>query len=768
MSQKADKLRENALQYHRNNPPGKLAIVATKPMENQRDLALAYSPGVAVACEAIVENPAEVFSVTARGNLVAVISNGTAVLGLGAIGALASKPVMEGKAVLFKKFAGIDVFDIEVDETDPDKFVNVVAPLEPTFGGINLEDIKAPECFYIEEKLRERMNIPVFHDDQHGTAICVTAAIFNGLRLVNKKLDEVKLVASGAGAAALACLDLLVSMGMKRENIWVSDIDGVVWKGRNTNMDPRKERYGQETAARSLGEIIEGADIFLGLSAPRVLKPEMVARMAANPIIMALANPTPEILPEEVAAVRSDAIMATGRSDYPNQVNNVLCFPFIFRGALDCGATTINEEMKIATVKAIADLALAEPSDVVAAAYPDETLKFGPTYLIPKPFDPRLIEKIPPAVVRAAMETGVATRPITDMAAYVESLSQYVFKTGMTLRPAFTRAKSDPRRVVFAEGENDRILMATQVILDEGLAKPVLIGRREAMQETIDRIGLRIRPGVDFEVFEPVECDAYDRYTRLYHELTERKGVTPDNARSYVRTNPTVIAALMLKAGDVDAMICGLVGRYTRHLEHVTNLIGLSDGVSAPAAIGGLVLNNGTIFITDTQVNDQPSAEQIVTQTLLASDYLQRLGIKPKVALLSHSNFGTRSDDSARKMQKAMQMLFEQAPNLEVEGEMHADMALNPDARAQMFPSSRLEGAANLLVMPDLDAANIAHNLGRAIGGGPSIGPVLIGVRQPAHILTQTASVRGIVNMAALACVDAQIVSAREEATAAS
>ncbi len=756
MSEKSDNLRENALQYHRNFPAGKLAIVATKPMENQRDLALAYSPGVAAACEAIVADPSEASRVTARGNLVAVITNGTAVLGLGAIGALASKPVMEGKAVLFKKFADIDVFDIEVEQRDPEKFIEVVAALEPTFGGINLEDIKAPECFYIEDKLRERMKIPVFHDDQHGTAICVTAAIFNALRLINKPLADVKLVASGAGAAALACLDLLVSMGMTRSNIWVNDIDGVVYQGRTTNMDPRKALYAQPTNARTLGDIIDGADIFLGLSAPGVLKAEMCARMAERPIIMALANPTPEIMPDIAKAARPDAIIATGRSDYPNQVNNVLCFPFIFRGALDCGATTINEAMKIACVKAIADLALAEPSDVVAAAYPNETLRFGPEYLIPKPFDPRLIEKIPPAVAKAAAESGVATRPIEDYEAYAERLSQHVFKTSLTLRPVFTRAKADPRRVAFAEGESRRVLMATQVILDEHLAKPVLIGRAEAMARTCEEVGLRIRPGVDFEVFEPVEGPQYDRYVSLYHKLMERRGESPDSSRRNLRQNNSAIAALKLRSGDVDAMICGVVGRYTRHLKTVQNIIGLRDGVPAPAAVSGLVLSKGTIFISDTQVNDHPTAEQLASQTILAAEFIRKLGVKPKVALVSHSNFGTRDDESANRMQQAMRLIFERAPDIEVEGEMHADLALNAEARLRYFPNSRLEGRANLLIMPDLDSANIAHNLGRAVGDGPSIGPVLVGMRQPAHILTQTVSVRGIVNVCALASVDAQ------------
>ena len=750
-------LKDNALQYHRNAPPGKLAVVATKPMENQRDLALAYSPGVAYACQAIVENPAAAREVTARGNLVAVITNGTAVLGLGAIGALASKPVMEGKAVLFKKFAGIDSIDIEIEERDPSRFVDVVAAMEPTFGAINLEDIKAPECFEIEAKLRERMAIPVFHDDQHGTAICVAAAIQNALRVTGKLLADIKLVCSGAGAAAIACLDLLVSMGLPTGNVWVSDIGGVIHTGRTDPLSERQMRYAQATDARSLTDVIGGADVFLGLSAPNVLKPEFCARMAEKPIIMALANPDPEITPAAARAVRPDAIIATGRSDYPNQVNNVLCFPFIFRGALDCGATTINEAMKIAAVNAIADLALAEPNEAVRRAYASEELRFGPDFLIPKPFDPRLLTQIPPAVAQAAMNSGVATQPLTDMEAYRQRLSQSVVRTGLTMRSVMASAKSLPKRVVFAEGEEDRVLMAVQVLADEQICVPTVIGRAEVIDAAIKRLGLRIEAGRQFALWEQGErAPNLDQYAETYHRLMERKGETPVSARGYVQINPTVTAAVMVRCGDADAMVCGTRGRYVRHLGVVQDLIGLRDGVSAAAALSGVVLSGGTYFITDTHVNEYPSAAQIAQQTVLAAEYLSHFGITPKVALVSHSNFGSRSDPSARKMQDALQQIVTLAPELEVEGEMHADMAFNAEARARLFPNSRLSGRANLLVMPNIDAANIAHNLGRAIGDGPSIGPVLLGVKRPAHIVTNVISVRGLVNIAALAVVDAQ------------
>ena len=752
----AEDLRTNALEYHRFPTPGKLAIVATKPLANQRDLALAYSPGVAAACEAIVGDPAEAFHLTGRGNLVAVITNGTAVLGLGAIGPLAAKPVMEGKAVLFKKFAGIDVFDIEVNETDPDKLVDIIASLEPTFGGINLEDIKAPECFEVERRLRERMKIPVFHDDQHGTAIIVAAAIVNGLKVVGKKLEEVKLVTSGAGAAALACLDLLVDMGMPREHITVTDIVGVVWRGRPELMDPRKERYAQATNARKLTEVISGADVFLGLSAPNVLKPEMVAKMADKPLILALANPTPEILPEDARAVRPDAVIATGRSDYPNQVNNVLCFPFIFRGALDVGATQINEAMKIAAVRAISELAQAEPNDVVAAAYGGQNLSFGPEYLIPRPFDPRLIVEIATAVAKAAMESGVAMRPIADFKAYRERLNQFVFRSGLLMKPMFEAARHDPRRIVFAEGEDERVLRATQVLVDDGLAKPILIGRPDVVERRIGRLGLRIRPGRDFELVDPQSDPRYNDYWTQYHRIMERRGVSPEIARTIVRTRTTVIGALMVKRGEADALICGVAGRYERQLRHILEVIGLKRGVKDPAAMSVLIVPRGTFFLVDTYVTPDPDAEQIAETTLLASEAVERFGIQPKVALLSHSSFGAADTPSARKMRAALALVVANRPDLEVEGEMHADAALSEEIRARVFPNSRLKGQANILVLPDLDAANIAFNLVKVVADGLAVGPILIGVAQPAHILTPSVTVRGIVNMTAVAVVEAQ------------
>jgi malate dehydrogenase (oxaloacetate-decarboxylating)(NADP+) len=752
----AEDLRTNALEYHRFPTPGKLAIVATKPLANQRDLALAYSPGVAVACEAIVGDPAEAFHLTGRGNLVAVITNGTAVLGLGAIGPLAAKPVMEGKAVLFKKFAGIDVFDIEINETDPGKLVDIIASLEPTFGGINLEDIKAPECFEVERRLRERMKIPVFHDDQHGTAIIVAAAIVNGLKVVGKKLEEVKLVTSGAGAAALACLDLLVDMGMPREHITVTDIVGVVWRGRPELMDPRKERYAQATNARKLAEVISGADVFLGLSAPNVLKPEMVAKMAEKPLILALANPTPEILPEDARSVRPDAVIATGRSDYPNQVNNVLCFPFIFRGALDVGATQINEAMKIAAVRAISELAQAEPNDVVAAAYGGQNLSFGPEYLIPRPFDPRLIVEIATAVAKAAMESGVAVRPIEDFKAYRERLNQFVFRSGLLMKPMFEAARHDPRRIVFAEGEDERVLRATQVLVDDGLAKPILIGRPDVVERRIGRLGLRIRPGRDFELVDPQSDPRYNDYWTQYHRIMERRGVSPEIARTIVRTRTTVIGALMVKRGEADALICGVAGRYERQLRHILEVIGLKRGVKDPAAMSVLIVPRGTFFLVDTYVTPDPDAEQIAETTLLASEAVERFGIQPKVALLSHSSFGAADTPSARKMRAALALVVANRPDLEVEGEMHADAALSEEIRARVFPNSRLKGQANILVLPDLDAANIAFNLVKVVADGLAVGPILIGVAQPAHILTPSVTVRGIVNMTAVAVVEAQ------------
>jgi malate dehydrogenase (oxaloacetate-decarboxylating)(NADP+) len=755
-----DDFRDSALEYHRLPRPGKLAVVATKPLANQRDLALAYSPGVAAACEAIVADPAEAATVTDRANLVAVITNGTAVLGLGAIGPLAAKPVMEGKAVLFKTFAGIDVFDLELNERDPDKLVDIIASLEPTFGGINLEDIKAPECFEIERRLRARLKIPVFHDDQHGTAIIVAAAIRNGLKVVGKDLKQVKLVTSGAGAAALACLDLLVSLGLPIENITATDIAGVVYKGRKEEMDPNKARYAKDTNARKLAEVIAGADVFLGLSAPGVLKPEMVKTMADKPLILALANPTPEIMPEEARAARPDAIIASGRSDYPNQVNNVLCFPFIFRGALDVGATVINEAMKIACVEAIAALAHAEASDIVAAAYGGQSLSFGPEYLIPRPFDPRLIVQIAPAVAKAAMDSGVATRPIEDLDAYRDRLSQFVFRSGLLMKPIFDAARTDPRRLVFAEGEDERVLRAAQQLVDDGLAKPILVGRLLVVMQRIDRLGLRIKPGADFELVDPEGDPRFPEYWRLYHSMMERKGVSPDLARNIVRTRNTVIAALMIRRGEAEAMICGTVGRYDLHLEAIGDVIGLRRGVRQFYALNAMILPHGTFFICDTQVMADPTAEQLVDMTLLAVEVVQRFGLAPKVAMLSHSSFGTGATISARKMQAALRLLRAHAPELEVEGEMQADLAFDEETRLKLFPGSLLKGQANLLIMPTLDAANIALNLFRGIGEGLSVGPILVGAARPAHILTPTARVRGIVNMSALAVVEAQAAAA--------
>jgi malate dehydrogenase (oxaloacetate-decarboxylating)(NADP+) len=753
----ADDLRESALEYHRQPTPGKIAIVATKPLATQRDLALAYSPGVADACLAIVADPAEVATVTARANLVAVITNGTAVLGLGNIGPLASKPVMEGKAVLFKKFAGIDVFDIEVDAADPDKFVEVVAALEPTFGGINLEDIKAPECFEIEAKLRARMKIPVLHDDQHGTAIIVAAAIRNALRLGGKKLSEVKLVASGAGAAALACLDLLVYLGLKTENTWVTDRYGVVYRGRVDEMDPRKDRYVKDTNARTLADVIGGADIFLGLSAPNVLKPELLVRMADKPVIMALANPTPEITPELARQHRPDAIIATGRSDYPNQVNNVLCFPYLFRGALDCGATVINEAMKIACMEALADLALAEPSDVVAAAYGDQNLSFGPDYLIPKPFDPRLITTLAPAVAKAAMDSGVATRPIADFAAYRERLSQFVFRSGLVMRPLFERARQDPRRLAYAEGEDERVLRAVQNAVDDRIARPIVIGRREVVERRLEKLGLHIKLGTDFELCDPESDPRFNDYSTHYHRLMERKGVSPDFARYMVRTRTTVIAALMVARGEADAMLCGAVGQFDRHLRHVVDVLGLQPGITQPFTLSVLVLPTGTYFMADPYVIQDPTAEQIAWMAIRSAEAVRRFGIEPKVALLSHANFGSAEAASAEKMRAALRLIRERAPGLEVEGEMQADLAFSAETRQRIFPNSALQGSANLLIMPNLDAANIAFNMVKALGGGLAIGPALQGVAKVAHIVTPSITVRGLVNMSAVAVYDAQV-----------
>ena len=756
----SEDLRDAALDYHRFPTPGKISVVATKPLATQRDLALAYSPGVAAACDAIVADPSEARNLTARGNLVGVITNGTAVLGLGAIGPLAAKPVMEGKGVLFKKFAGIDVFDIEIDETDPEKLVDIIAALEPTFGGINLEDIKAPECFEVERLLKQRMKIPVMHDDQHGTAIVVGAAIYNALRVVQKDIGAVKLVAAGAGAAALACLNLLVELGVKRENITICDIKGVVYRGRNELMDPYKEAFAHETSARSLGEVIGGADIFLGLSAPNVLSGEMVARMAPKPIIMALANPNPEILPEIARAASPDAIIATGRSDYPNQVNNVLCFPYLFRGALDVGATAINEAMKLAAVKALAELAFAEADERVAAAYGEQKMSFGPDYLIPKPFDPRLITMLAPAVAKAAMDSGVATRPIEDFAAYRERLSQFVFRSGLVMKPLFDRARLDPKRVVYADGEERRVLRAVQTVVDEKLAKPILVGRREVLRSRIEELNLRLRLDSDVEVVDPQSDHRYPEYWRHYHALMERKGVSPEDARTIVRTRNTVIGALMVKRGEADAMICGTIGRYARNLEYVLGVIGLKDGVKAPAAMNLLIVPNGTYFITDTNVTHDPSAEQIKDITLMAAEEVRRFGIEPKVALLSHSNFGSNPSASALKLQEALRLICEAAPDLQVDGEMHGDAALSEELRARSFPNSRLTGRANLLVMPTLDAANISFNLLKSVAEGLSVGPILMGAALPVHILNRSVTVRGIVNMSALAVVDAQMNAA--------
>ena len=752
-----DSLDDSAIAYHAFPTPGKLTIMATKPLMTQRDLALAYSPGVAAASRAIVADPAQASRLTARGNLVAVITNGTAVLGLGAIGPLAAKPVMEGKAVLFKKFAGLDAIDIEIAENDPAKLIDIIAALEPTFGAINLEDIKAPECFQVETELKRRMKIPVFHDDQHGTSIIVAAAVVNWLRITGRAFKDIRLVASGAGAAALTCLDLLVSMGLPIENVIVTDILGVVYKGRTELMDPRKERYAIDTNARTLGEIIPGADIFLGLSAGGVLKPEMLEKMGPQPLILALANPTPEIMPEIARAARPDAIIATGRSDYPNQVNNVLCFPFIFRGALDVGATTINEAMKLACVHALAELALVESSDVVATAYGEEPSSFGPEYLIPKPFDPRLILKLAPAVAKAAMDSGVATRPIADFDAYRERLGQIVFRSLMVMRPLFTRAKRAPKRVIYAEGEEERVLRAAQVVIDEGLARPVLVGRQEVVRRRIERLGLRLRAGDNCDLVDPENDRRYSEYWRDYHRIMERRGTSPAQARTVLRTSNTVIAAMLLRKGEGDAMICGTVGQYHRHLRHVLNVIDLKPGVRTAAALSVLMLNDSPIFVCDTYVTFDPSPSQIAEMTILAAEQVRRFGLQPKVALVSHSNFGTHNDPSAVKMREALAQIEALAPNLEVEGEMHADAALSEEIRHRIFPHSRLKGSANLLVMPTLDAANISVNMLKALGENHPVGPILLGVAKPVHIVTPSTTARGVVNISAVATVDAQV-----------
>jgi malate dehydrogenase (oxaloacetate-decarboxylating)(NADP+) len=752
----SDQLRDAALDYHRRPAPGKLAVVATKPLANQRDLALAYSPGVAAASELIAEDPLEAANLTSRGNLVGVISNGTAVLGLGAIGPLAAKPVMEGKAVLFKKFAGIDAFDIEIDERDPDKLVEIIAALEPTFGAINLEDIKAPECFEVEAKLRARMRIPVFHDDQHGTAIIVAAAILNGLHLVGKTLDDIDLVTSGAGAAALACLDLLVALGLRRERVTVVDIEGVVYRGRTALMDPYKARFARDTAKRTLAEAIEGADVFLGLSAPRIVTPAMVRAMAPQPLILALANPVPEIDPAEARAARPDAIIATGRSDYPNQVNNVIGFPFIFRGALDVGATTINEEMKIACAQAIARLARTTAPETVAAAYGLTDIAFGADCIIPKPFDSRLAVEVPAAVAEAAMASGVATRPIADLKAYRERLSQFVFRSGLTMKPIFERARERPMRLVFADGEEPRVLRAVQVLLEEGLARPILIGRPEVVRTRCQRLDLALPLGDGVELCNPESDPRYDDYVAHYLARMGRAGVTPEAAREIVRTRTTVIGAIMVDRGEADALISGPTGSFHDHLGHIHGLLGLRADAHDSSTLHLLILERGSLFMADTYVSVELPPEEVAETTLLAAETVRRFGITPKVALVSHSNFGSLDTASARKMRRALALIRERAPELEVDGEMHADAALSPTIRERLLPGSTLNGEANLLIFPNLDAANIAFNLLKQVTNSVAVGPVLMGPAKPAHIVTTSVTARGIVNLSALAVVDAQ------------
>ena len=757
---KRTELRRAALEYHEFPTPGKVSIAPTKQLVNQRDLALAYSPGVAAACEEIVADPANVWRYTSRGNLVAVVTNGTAVLGLGDIGPLAAKPVMEGKGVLFKKFAGIDVFDLEVRETDLDRLVDVIAALEPTFGGVNLEDIKAPDCFYVERKLRERMRIPVFHDDQHGTAIVVGAALINGLKVVGKRVQDIKLVTSGAGAAALACLNLILKLGVPRKNIWVTDLAGVVWQGRTELMDPDKAEFAQPTDARTLAEVIDGADVFLGLSAAGVLKPEMVARMATRPLIFALANPNPEIMPEAVHAVRGDAVMATGRTDYPNQVNNVLCFPYIFRGALDSGATTITDEMEIAAVHAIAELAQAEQSEVVAAAYAGANLSFGPEYLIPKPFDPRLMIKIAPAVAQAAQASGVAQRPITDLEAYREKLQSFVYASGTTMKPIFNAAKRATRkRVAYAEGEEERVLRAVQIVVDEGLARPTLIGRPQVIAHRVEQFGLRLRESHDYDIVNPENDHRYRDYWQTYHALMEWRGVTEQLAKIEMRRRLTLIGTMLLHKDEVDGLICGTWGSTGMHLGFVDQVVGRREGVKTYACMNGLILPGRQVFMVDTHVNADPTAEQVAEITMLAAEQIRRFGIEPKAALLSHSNFGSSDHPSAVKMRQALALLRQQAPWLEVDGEMHGDTALDATYRQQLMPRSTLAGEANLLVLPNIDAANISYNLLKtAAGGGIAIGPVLLGAAKPVHILTPSATVRRVVNMTALTVADANSV----------
>jgi malate dehydrogenase (oxaloacetate-decarboxylating)(NADP+) len=764
MSNQDDDLKQAALDYHSIEPKGKIKVTATKPMVTQRDLALAYSPGVAYACEAIAADPKLASEYTARGNLVAVISNGTAVLGLGDIGPLAGKPVMEGKGILFQKFAGIDVFDIEVDEKDPDKLVEIIAALEPTFGGINLEDIKAPECFIVERKLRERMNIPVFHDDQHGTAIIVGAAVLNALEVVGKKIEDVKLATSGAGAAGIACLDMLVALGMNPQNILAVDRDGVLYTGR-PHLDPDKARYARDTDKRTLADIVHGADIFLGLSAGGVLKPEMVATMAAKPIILALANPYPEILPEDAKKVRPDCIIATGRSDYPNQVNNALCFPYIFRGALDVGASEINEAMKLACVRAIAQLARMEASDL-GAAYGGDVPTFGPESLIPRPFDPRLLVMLAPAVARAAMDSGIAARPIVDMKAYEEKLGQFIYRTGLVMKPVYDRARNDRKRVVYAEGEEETVLRAVQTVIDEQLATPILIGRPDVIESRIKRLGLRMRAGVDFELTNIADDPRFNDYWQQYHARTERRGVTPAAAKNLLRSRPTLIAALMVERGEADAMICGLVGRFHKKLGYLRSVFDFDPGVHGTSAMTGVINDQGVWFFLDTHVQVEPSAEQIAEATLQATYRLKLFGIEPKVALLSHSNFGSHDNASAAKMRKVREILLARVPKLEADGEMMADTAWDDELRHRIFPNTTLKGRANLFVLPNLDAANITYNMVRVMTDGVAIGPILMGLDKPAHILTPASTPRRVVNMTAIAAVDAQIRKAQREAAA--
>jgi malate dehydrogenase (oxaloacetate-decarboxylating)(NADP+) len=756
-----DAFKQAALDYHRQAPAGKIKVMPTKALVTQRDLSLAYSPGVAAACEAIVADPATASDYTARGNLVAVISNGTAVLGLGDIGPLAGKPVMEGKGVLFQKFAGIDVFDIEISENDPDKLVDIIASLEPTFGGINLEDIKAPECFIVERKLRQRMKIPVFHDDQHGTAIIVGAAVLNALHVVGKNIGEVKLATSGAGAAGIACLDMLVALGLKPENILAVDRDGVIHTGR-TDLDPDKQRYARDTAARTLADTLVGADLFLGLSAGNILKPEMLLTMAERPVVLALANPTPEIAPDLARATRPDCIIATGRSDFPNQVNNALCFPYIFRGALDVGATTINEAMKLACVKSIAELARKEASDL-GAAYAGETPSFGPEYLIPRPFDPRLLVSLAPAVAQAAMDSGVATRPMVDMEAYREHLNTFVFRTGMLMKPVIERARANLQRVAYAEGEEEVVLRAVQTVVDERIARPILIGRPAVIEARIERLGLRIRPGVDVDVTNIDDDPRFNDYWQLYHQIMQRRGVTPATAKAVVRSRATVIAALMVRRGEADALLCGLVGRYQKKAKYVLDVLGTDQGDDKVAALSAVLNDKGVFFFTDTHMQLDPTAEQIAESALQAAYRVKMFGVEPKVALISHSNFGSHETPSAIKMRDALKRIRVRAPKLEVEGEMHVDAALSEEIRNNLFPDSRLKGRANVLVFPNLDTANTAYNLVRSMTDGVGLGPILMGVSQSAHVLTPSATVRRVVNMSAIAAVEAQIRSAMRQ-----